>query len=165
MQLSRAVLATLTAFAALLALAPAAGAFLLVHVSDTPGTDPNGQTADFGGASADASRVLFRTTESMLASDGDDSNDIYARNNDGSLTHITDTPGTDAGGQFAFFAGASADGTRAFFKTSESLLASDGDNEQDVYARNNDGRGVLSLEPDSMIPSAMRAWRRELARG
>src|SRR3712207_8387054 len=51
--------------------------------------------SDFAGASADGSRVFFRTAESMAGTDTEAAQDIYARNAHGSLSHISDHPTTN----------------------------------------------------------------------
>jgi hypothetical protein len=89
--------------------------------------------AFFDGASLDGTRVFFDTTEPLEASDTDASSDVYERWI-GSTTHITIGPTGGNAALGAFFDGASADGTRAFFNTRESLVSGDTDTTRDVYA-------------------------------
>jgi hypothetical protein len=131
----------------------------LTHISDHPTTEPDANTgASFVTAPAAGARVLFHTTERLLGTDTDTSFDVYARNADGTLSHLTDHPTTNPDTNItAGFGGASADGTRIFFFTAESLLPTDTDGAQDVYARNSDGSLTHisdhpGTNPDANIP-------------
>ncbi len=87
--------------------------------------------ARFEGTSADGTRVFFSTREQMSGADTDTTRDLYERA--GGTTSLI-----SAGGNGSFdpiFRGASADGTRVFFTTSESLVAGDTDASGDVYER------------------------------
>ena len=87
-----------------------------------------------GDMSADGSRVLFVTSEQLVASDSDSAADVYERSG-GATTLVSTGP---AGGNGAFdapFRAASLDGSRVFFETEEALVASDSDTSQDVYER------------------------------
>jgi hypothetical protein len=128
----------------------AAGATTLL--SDRVQAGPDGaDSALFDGASADGSRVFFSTNEPLVESDGEASSDVYERAA-GATTLLSDRvqPGADEA-KSATFNGASADGTRVFFSTTEALLATDGDGARDVYVArfvpppDGDGDGV----PDS----------------
>ena len=82
--------------------------------------------AFFRGASADGTRVFFGTFESLVSADTDTSHDVYERvgwADDAGLDRSTGGNGTF----HAFFSGASADGARVFFVTSESLVSADTD--------------------------------------
>jgi hypothetical protein len=84
--------------------------------------------------SADGTRVLFQTLESLVPGDTDSSIDVYERSG-GTTTLLSTGP---AGGNGAFpvsFGGASQDATRVFFTTSEPLVAGDTDTSQDIYER------------------------------
>jgi hypothetical protein len=89
--------------------------------------------ASFAGASLDGLRVLIETTESLVATDTDAVNDVYERYAS-TTTHVSN--GLTGGNAAipAFFAGISDPGTRIFFDTRESLVASDTDTSRDVYA-------------------------------
>ena len=110
-------------------------------ITDHPTTNPDvDESAGFGGASADGARVLFFTREQMLASDSDAVLDVYARNADGTLSHLSDNPATSIDAALpAVPHGTSADGKRVFFDTAERMLPSDTDSANDVYARDADG--------------------------
>jgi hypothetical protein len=90
--------------------------------------------AAFKGASADGTRVFFITTEPLVAGDTDASNDVYQRSG-GTTKRVSAGQINGNGAIPAFFAGASADGTRVFFVTNEQLVAADTDASQDVYER------------------------------
>lgn len=89
--------------------------------------------AFFDGASADGTRVFFDTTEALDPGDTDSSTDVYERWN-GTTTELTTGPNGGNGAVGAFYDGSSSDGTRVFFNTRESLIASDTDATRDVYA-------------------------------
>jgi hypothetical protein len=90
--------------------------------------------AHFLGASADGSRVFFQTTEKLVAADIDNVTDIYERF--GSTTQRVSAGQVNGNGAIApEFVDASADGSRVFFETTESLVADDTDGEVDVYER------------------------------
>jgi large repetitive protein len=103
--------------------------------TNTAGTANGFSGAVFSGASADGSKVFFTTFEKLAASDTDAQLDIYERSA-GTTTQVsTNTAGTANGAFFAGFDGASADGSKVFFTTPESLAASDTDAEFDIYER------------------------------
>jgi hypothetical protein len=105
----------------------------------------SGGNADTGafwvGSSENGSRVFFDTQESLVAPDTDASTDIYERAG-GSTTLISTGPDGGNGELFSAFQGTTADGSRVFFHTPESLLAQDTDGMQDVYER---AGGVTTL--------------------
>ena len=77
--------------------------------------------------------MFFETREPLVAGDTDASVDVYERS--GGTTKLV-SAGTPGNGAFdARFAGNSADGTRVFFETRESLAAGDTDTAFDVYER------------------------------
>jgi hypothetical protein len=90
--------------------------------------------AAFEGASADGTRVFFQTAEKLVAGDTDASQDIYQRSS-GTTTRVSAGQINGNGAFNAFFAGASADGTRVFFVTNEKLVSADTDASQEVYER------------------------------
>ncbi len=96
--------------------------------------------ANFAGASADGEIVFFTTTDKLVPGDTDGKIDVYERSYDASLesrvTRVVSTGPTGGNDAFdAFYAGATADGNRIFFTTSESLVAADGDHAEDIYMR------------------------------
>ena len=90
--------------------------------------------ATFTGASADGSRIFFRTNEPLVAADTDAAFDVYERA-DGT-TRLISAGQVNGNGAFdAFFAGASTDGARVFFESDEPLASADTDVATDVYER------------------------------
>jgi hypothetical protein len=115
-------------------------------------TGPAGGNADtsafFNGSSQDGSRVFFDTTEPLVSQDTDSSTDVYERAG-GATTLISTGPGGGNGAFFSAFQGASADGSRVFFHTSDALLVTDTDGMQDVYERAGGVTTLVSQGPDS----------------
>ena len=102
-------------------------------------TGPNGGNgafnASFGANSADGTRVFFRTSEQLVASDTDAAQDVYERFN-GTTTLVSTGPSGGNGAFQVIFGGISSDGSKVFFDTGESLVAGDTDgNWRDVYQR------------------------------
>jgi hypothetical protein len=128
---------------AILTLAPAADAQQIDLISGGDGTFP----ADFAGASGNGSRVVFATEEPLGDSDTDTAFDVYAREPDGALTHLSDGPNAADPDEAATFAGISSDGTRVFFSTRERLSGTDTDVADDVYESGPDGLRHLSDDP------------------
>ena len=98
----------------------------------TPG---NGAfAATFEGNSNSGARVFFETREALVAGDTDGTAiDVYERS--GGTTKLVSSGGNAA--LDSRFAGNSADGTRVFFETKESLAGTDTDASFDVYERAN----------------------------
>jgi len=96
--------------------------------------------ANYAGISTTGGTVFFTTTEQLALGDTDTRRDVYQRSFDSGVgayvTREVSTGPTGGNDAFdAFFERASADGTRAFFSTDESLVAADVDHETDVYVR------------------------------
>lgn len=98
--------------------------------------------AGFAGATADGDEVFVVTVERLdPAADTDGSVDVYERDLATDETNLVSAGGSSCApacgnGEFvATLRGASADGSVAFFATSESLAAADGDGAIDIYAR------------------------------
>ncbi|MEA2389868.1 MAG: large repetitive protein, partial [Thermoleophilaceae bacterium] len=90
--------------------------------------------ASFDGASADGSKVFFKTREQLTAGDIDTNFDTYQRSGGVTTLVSTDTSGNANGPDTAFYGGASSDGTKVFFETDEQLATSDLDSgATDVY--------------------------------
>jgi hypothetical protein len=101
-------------------------------------------SANFDGASADGSRVFFDSTESLASGDADTSTDIFERS--GGTTTRVSTGALGGNGSFpVFFGGASSDGGRVFFETSEKLEPGDTDSSRDVYERFSGATTELSI--------------------
>ncbi len=100
----------------------------------------------YRGASADGTRVFFRTVEHLSGSDTDSDGDIYQRFN-GTTTLVTTGPSGGNGAFESHWRGASQDGTRVFFDTAESLVAADTDSSADTYERSGSTTTLLSTGP------------------
>jgi hypothetical protein len=85
---------------------------------------------EYGGASADGTRVFFQTAENIPgAGDTDGVQDVYQASG-GAITLLSGSGAATGAG----FEGASADGARVFFATSENIPGTgDTDGAQDVY--------------------------------
>ena len=90
--------------------------------------------ATFAAASTDGTIVFFDTAEKLRAADTDSSTDIYQRSS-GTSVLVSLGPTGGNGAFAAFFAGASADGSRLLFHTRESMVSGDTDTRFDVYER------------------------------
>jgi hypothetical protein len=99
--------------------------------------------AGFGGASADASRIYFRTNESLVAGDTDTSIDIY--DNSGGTTTLDSGGQINGNGAFdVFYRGITPDGSHVYFTTAEQLAAADTDTFHDVYDHSASGTTLVS---------------------
>jgi hypothetical protein len=85
-------------------------------------------------ASADGTRVWFETNERLVPEDTDELLDLYERSGS-TTTRISAGQINGNGPLTAQFAGASADGARVYFLTTERLVAADTDVADDVYRR------------------------------
>lgn len=106
------------------------------------GTCGNSETAgaNFVGAAADGGVIFFSTNEQLDGGDQDSAFDVYARNLTANETELVSAAATGCAGcgneaLSSIFEGSSADGTKAYFTTTESLSVADGDQFQDVYRR------------------------------
>jgi hypothetical protein len=106
--------------------------------------------ATFAGASRDAAHVFFTTDEPLAGSDFDAMQDVYERAG-GTTEHLSVGPaGGNGNADFdydAFFAGTSANGTKAWIKTDEALTYDDTDTFDDVYEQSATGITRISLGP------------------
>lgn len=84
-------------------------------------------------STAGAPAVAFTTSEKMTAADTDNGQDVYLRS--GGVTTLVSTGPEGTGEAAAVFAGASDDGSRIFFVTSEALVPGDTDSSADIYMR------------------------------
>ncbi len=118
--------------------------------TDLIATGPNGGNgafdSQFGGASADGSRVFTTTNERLVSADTDSSADVYEHVG-GTTTLISTGSINGNGAHQARFAGVSADGTRVFFDTSEQLTSTDTDSARDVYERSGGITTQVSIGP------------------
>src|SRR4051812_45469884 len=111
----------------------AAGATTLL--SDPPLGPDHNEAVTFEAASADGSRVIWRTGEPILNIDSDDESDLY-ESAGGTITILSDRQqGGQDEAEDALLAGLSDDGSRVFFTTKEAIVGTDGDASLDVYQR------------------------------
>lgn len=132
----------------------------LTSLVSTGPTDPNGPSnAFFNGASSDGTRVFFYTPDPLVSGDGDGGyNDVYERFG-GNTTLISARPAGSSNPSGASFAGASRDGTRAFFHTGEPLLSQDIDSSQDVYLAKLDADFSRPLSAPQLDMSLVPAFK------
>ena len=109
-----------------------AGTTTLVSTGTAGGNGPWG--ADLAGMSDDGTKVFFHSAEGLVASDTDGAQDVYQRSG-GTTTLLSTGPNGGNGPHKAVHQGNSADGTKVFFRTAESLLAADTDAGLDIYER------------------------------
>ena len=103
--------------------------------------------AGYAGASNDGARVFLTTDESLEPGDTDAEVDVYERSGATTTRMSTGPAGGNGVGFPAQFAGTSADGTRVFFGTDESLEAGDTDSASDVYERSTSTTTRVSTGP------------------
>ena len=102
--------------------------------------------SSFEGASADGARVIFQTAEPLVATDTDTQQDVYRR--EAGITTLISTGPQGGNGAFpASFKGASRDGWRVFFETSEHLVPAAGGSFPDIYERAASGTTFISTGP------------------
>ena len=109
-------------------------------VSD--GVNPTGPAVNFAGVAQNGSRVFLITADALEASDTNGGIDLYEKGIGISGLLSANDSGTSPGHSLGItFGGASADGTRVFFQTSEQLEGTDTDSAPDVYERVGGGAG------------------------
>ena len=117
-----------------------------VNVGPTAGT--NNSSAGRVAISADGTKVVFDTLESLTADDADSpaASDVFERS--GGTTKLVSKPGTQEVG--TTLAGVSADGNTIYMDSSDQLAAEDTNAGSDVYAAQSLGNPtVVSLDPVS----------------
>ncbi len=133
-----------------------AGTTTLVSAAGSPcsGSCGNGaKPAFFQGASADGSKAIFTTGESLVNGDGDSEVDLYERNLTSGETKLVSTPG--AGPEACplgkkcepVSSAISSNGAHVFFETNERIAAEDSDAFQDVYDWSVGTAGLASTGP------------------
>jgi hypothetical protein len=92
--------------------------------------------AIFASASADGARVIFQTSEVLVAGDSDASTDVYERDLAAETTTLVSPSGaclsSDCNPEYR---AASSDGNLVFFQTAERLDAGDSDSALDLYSQ------------------------------
>lgn len=99
---------------------------------------------DFVSQQGSPERAVFSTSESLVAEDADSNQDVYERSA-GKTTLISTGPEASGPSFNASFAGASADGSKVFFVTTEHLVPQDTDNSADIYRRSEAGTVLVSV--------------------
>jgi hypothetical protein len=110
----------------------------------------------FSGESADGRRMWFTTYQRWAATDTDQNMDVYERTTAGGVVHVSRDPTGVESGIDATFAGATADGSRVFFRTAESMAATDLDTARDVYERTAAG-DVVHVSDNPIGPDSASA--------
>lgn len=120
------------------------GEYLTREISIGPKGGNDTQPSAYDGMSGDGAEVFFSTEEPMVATDTDDSEDIYVRNLSDNTTVLVSQGSSGCVGQScgnggfdaSFLPGGVApDGGVVFFGSAERLDAADQDNSFDLYAR------------------------------
>ena len=106
------------------------GAYVLV--SQGPNSFNGDFRSDFQRASADGTRIFFTTSDHPVASDTDDTDDIFVRMN-GTTRIVSHGPAGGDAGIPIVVERANRAGTRLYFRTGESLTADDHDFSSDSY--------------------------------
>jgi hypothetical protein len=103
--------------------------------------------ATYAGASQDGTVVFFLTLESLVPADTDTAQDLYMRAN-GVTTLISIGPvGGNSSLDDAIYDAVSADGSYAYFSTTEKLTSNDTDTARDVYQWHNGTVTLVSIGP------------------
>jgi hypothetical protein len=112
-------------------------------------------TPNFGGVSADGSKVFFTTEDALVAGDTDGVfDDVYERS--GGTTTLISEPGVGGSGPAnnSSFSGASADGSKVFFNSQEDLVTADADGMADIYERSAGTTTLISAPGAGATPPA-----------
>lgn len=126
------------------------GATTLISTGSFTGAGTGSFDATFDGAAAGGTIVFFTTTEKLESDDLDTSDaDVYSW--EGGVSTLLSKGSLGASGdRQAFFGGASKDGSKVFFNSTEALEPGDGDsNGRDVYERSGGATTLLSTGTDN----------------
>jgi hypothetical protein len=136
-------------------------ALVTVGAASCAPTCGNGnQAAVFFDASADGSRIDFVTLERLATADTDVAADVYERNLSTGVTTLvslgstTCAPVCGNGSNDALFQGASADGAKVYFATTESLDLDDADELGDLYVRDLEDETTVLVSRPGTCPAA-----------
>jgi hypothetical protein len=103
--------------------------------------------------------VFFSTREQLTSGDHDNTLDVYKRSG-GATTLVSTGPEGGDGEAEASFRGASQDGSKVFFSTTESLLSEDEDSSTDIYLSGPAGTTLVSggqIGGSGAFPAEFRA--------
>lgn len=137
------------------------GAHVTREVSTGPTGGNDAYTVNYQGASIDGRKVFFSTQEPLAVADTDRSVDVYRREPTtgtvlASVSDASCSAGTCGNGPAdATFRGATPDGSKVFFETSESLIPADGDAAPDVYMRDMTGEPPTTVLVSQADPSCV----------
>ncbi|HET6570503.1 MAG TPA: hypothetical protein VFG58_03345 [Solirubrobacterales bacterium] len=101
--------------------------------------------------SANGAHVFFETDERIVSGDSDEKQDVYDWSG-GTATLASVGPAGENGTAISGLLAGSADGSKAFFSTTDSFSGADTDSAVDIYARGG-GTTELVSERDSSCPS------------
>jgi hypothetical protein len=153
---------TRAAFIAVIALAVLAPAAEADHntfalLSDGIGSPDPEKAAAFKAADPFGARVIFTTSEQLVAGDGDFADDLYARQG-GVTTLLSDrlAAGVDEN-KPVIFGGAYGDAYNAYFMTDEALVSADTDTARDVYGSGDGGLFLVSDHPTTVVDANVPA--------
>ena len=118
----------------------------LASAGPTGGSGPFPVQPYYGNLTGGGSRVLFMTSESLVAGDLDLAQDVYEATARG-VVLISTGPQGGGGAIGSTAAGSPLDGSRAYFTTAEALTADDGDDLVDVYERSGPVTTLLTPVP------------------
>jgi len=114
-----------------------------------------------GGVVANGAVVFFASEERLSVADLDSFADVYARDRESETTTLVSDgaiacqPGCGDGPAPSFFQGASDDGTKAFFTTTEVLRSGDADSLGDVYERDLDAGETRLISTTGTCPASL----------
>jgi hypothetical protein len=127
-------------------------------LSAGPGTGNGPYPVNYAAALEDDSTVFFQTEERLTGADTDDALDVYRRIGP-NLGLMSFGPDGGNGPHDAQLVAVSTTGTRIFFSTRESLVASDTDQAMDIYQRAAGAVTLISTGPQG----GNGPWHAELA--
>lgn len=114
--------------------------------------------AFLAGISANGSKIWIKTDETLTFDDTDSADDVYQLSG-GTISRTSSGPAGGNAELGAYFDGASDDGSRVFFDTTESLVASDTDSSYDIYQRAGGQVTLISTGPDGGNGTFFAAYR------
>ena len=110
----------------------------------TPGTGYGGEELAYEGRTGGGARVYFSTPERLVDADTDASIDVYEYAN-GQTSLLSTGPEAEGGNFEVLLSAFTNDGSRLILRTDEALTGDDGDENRDLYVREN---GALTLLSD-----------------
>ncbi len=137
---------------------------LVSPVGNCPSAVPGECTPIFREISGDGSHVFFETGEQVAVQDTDSRQDVYGWS--GAVPVLLSTgAGGGNGGFNATYQGTTADGSAAFFETSEPLSDEDTDTVEDVYRRSGVETVLISTGPTAVNPGSPASFKKTASEG